>query len=371
MQDIRKNFMKLSRSIVLSFIVFAAIPMPALAEPSTAPARVVPTPIFNDPNYESAADPEIVWSAARKEWLIFYTARRIMADNNPGCGGCPIGVAASRELVEWRFLGYCKFDGVGGEKDADTTSWAPGVCIDDTGRFHMFKTHIPSAAGFWGEGGSSIHHYVAPANDPVNGWTTVGNVTNGKTAIDAGLIRDGGQWTMFYRDFSPAGGPPGSLFYATSPNLNEWTLQGLVGGDANVESVNGAKYQEAPYAFHWKGSNWLLTDVGPRLAQYRSDDLKTWRYQGPLLQNPGWRDLDKNSGKHPSVAVIGDRAFIVYFNHPYPAADKSPLEQKKAGRSWLHLSELKLVEGRLECDRDKLVEPPAAVAPASPNAGRD
>ena len=90
-----------------------------------------------------------------------------------------------------------------------------------------------------------------------------------------------------------------------------------------------------------------------------------------MLQSPGWRELAKNSGKHPSVAVIGDRAFIVYFNHPYRPADDSPLEKKKAGRSWIHFRELKVVDGKLTCDRDMLVEPPADVAPATPNAGRD
>ena len=350
--------------VTLTFWVNAAH-----AEPTTRP--VVPSPIFNDPNYESAADPEIVWNAAKGEWWIFYTARRMMADDNPGCGGCPIGVATSKDLITWTFAGYCKFDGVGGVKDSATTLWAPGLFTDADGVHHMFLTWRPTAEGMWGGGDTRIRHYVAKDGDLLNGWTKADDVIPPPDTIDAGLIHGEGQYWMFYRDIPRIGEAPGSLYYATSPDLKQWTRHGHVTGPGNDQKINGASYQEAPYPFKWQGHYWLLTDQGPRLGQYRSDDLKTWTFNGPLLQNPGWRPLDKNSGKHPSVAVIGDRAFIFYFNHPYVPADKSALEKKKAGRSWLHMSELFMRDGRLECDRDTLVTPPADVRPATANAGRD
>ena len=342
------------------------------ADPATRPSpRVVPTPMFNDPNYESAADPEAVWNERAHEWWVFYTARRMMADRNPGCGGTPIGVCASKDLVDWRFVGYCKFDGVGGDKDAATTAWAPGIIADGAGRHHMFLTYKPSAAGMWGGDRSVIRHYVVEADgDLLNGWTKVADVTPPPQTIDAGLISAAGQWWMFYRDIPKKTDPPGTIYWATSPDLNAWTLHGHVANPVNDRAVNGANYQEAPYPFRWQGHYWLLTDQGGRLGQYRSDDLKSWTFTGPLLQNPGWRPLDKNSGKHPSVAVIGDRAFIFYFNHPYAPADRTPLERKKAGRSWLHLSELTVHDGKLDCDRNTLVTPPADVRPAVPNAGR-
>jgi hypothetical protein len=338
--------------------------------PSTAPA-VIPSPIFNDPNYESAADPEVVWNAKVGEWWVFYTARRMMADVNPGCGGTPIGVCASKDLVSWRFVGYCKFDGVGGEKDAATTMWAPGIICDPAGVHHMFVTYKASSAGMWGGDTSVIRHYVAKDGDRLDGWVMVSDVTPPPQSIDPGMIRAEGKWWMFYRDIPKRGDPPGSLYWATSDDLSTWKLQGHVAGVVNEQKVNGASYQEAPYAFRWRGHYWLLTDQGPRLGQYRSDDLVSWSFTGPLLQNPGWRPLDRNSGKHPSVAVIGGRAFIFYFNHPYHPADDSALEKKKAGRSWLHISELTERDGRLECDRDTLPTAPANVAPETPNAGRD
>ncbi|MGN6724724.1 MAG: family 43 glycosylhydrolase [Tepidisphaeraceae bacterium] len=363
------------RQTVGAWILFLLICVPiASAQPATqaAPsAAVVPSPIFNDPNYEGAADPEIVWNKATKEWWIFYTARRIMADTNPGCGGCPIGVAVSKNLIDWRFAGYCKFDGVGGEKDSATTLWAPGIICDSTGVYHMFLVWRPGAEGVWGSGDTRIRHYVAKGGDLLNGWTKVDDAIPPPDTIDAGLIHANDQYWMFYRDLPKKGEAPGSLYYATSPDLNAWTRHGHVTGPANDQKVNGASYQEAPYAFKWKGHYWLLTDQGSRLGQYYSEDLTNWTFGGPLLQNPGWRPLDKNSGKHPSVAVIGDRAFIFYFNHPYLPADQSELEKKKAGRSWLHMSELSVHDGRLECNRDELVTPPADVRPADVNAGRD
>ena len=356
---------------VLPAVAMATLALVAIAQPATRPAkREVPTPIFNDPNYEGAADPEVVWNGRANEWWVFYTARRIMADHNPGCGGTPVGVCASKDLVDWRFVGYCKFDGVGGDRDAATTAWAPGIICDPAGHHHMFLTYKPTADGYWGGDRSVIRHYVETDGDLLNGWTKVGDVTPPPQTIDAGLISAAGQWWMFYRDIPPKGDAPGSVYWATSPDLAAWTPHGHVAGPVNDRSVNGASYQEAPYAFRWRGHYWLLTDQGGRLGQYRSDDLRAWTFTGPLLQNPGWRPLDHNSGKHPSVAVIGDRAFIVYFNHPYAPADHTPLERKKAGRSWLHLSELTIRDGKLDCDRDVPVVPPADVRPDGPNAGR-
>ncbi len=349
---------------------FAADAISTEAGQVAAEPGKIPSPMFSDPNYESAADPEAIYNADAKEWWIFYTARRIMAEQNPGCGGCPIGVCASKDLISWRFVGYCKFDGVGGDKDGATTLWAPGLVRDHSGNYHMFVTFKRGAAGYWGEGGSTIRHYVAKPDDLLNGWTKVDDITTGPQTIDAGLLDADGQWWMWYRDIPARGSAPGTIFWATSPDLTTWTLHGQAPGDPNNQKVNGASYQEAPFAFRWKDHYWLITDTGPRLDQYRSDDLKTWTFTGPLLAGSGQKPLDKNSGKHPSVAVIDGRAFIFYFNHPFKAADPSALEKKKAGRSLLHISELKLTDGKLTCDRNTLVTPPSNVVPDDASRGK-
>jgi sucrose-6-phosphate hydrolase SacC (GH32 family) len=356
-------------SAVSLLVVYASLCSAQTTAP-VAKTSTVPTPIFTDPNYECAADPEVIWNRQAKEWWIFYTARRITADQNPGCGGTPIGVCASADLIHWRFVGYCKFDGIGGDKDGPTTLWAPGIITDDAGNYHLYVTYKAGAPGPWGEGKSSIRHYISGSDDLLNGWKKVSDVTPFADVIDPGLFRDGNRWMMVYRAIPPKASPPGTVYWATSSNGNDWTFNGQLPGEVNDKSINGAGYQEAPYLFRWKNDYWLLTDQGNRLGQYRSSDLKTWTFTGSLLANPGWRDVDKNSGKHPSVAVIGNRAFIFYFNHPFHAADKSEQEKKRAGRSLLHLSELTLKDDRLDCDRNVPVVPPANVEPASPNAGR-
>lgn len=351
--------------------IYALIIAMCAAPFATAVPRAVPTPIFNDPNYQGAADPEVVWNDHSHEWWIFYTARRIMAKVNPGCGGTPIGVCASKNLIDWRFVGYCKFDGIGGKKDSKTTRWAPGVIRDPkTGYYHMFVVYKPSNKGYWGGDSSVVRHYVAKDGDLLNGWTKVSDVTPPPQSIDPCLIRAKGQWWMFYRDIPKKDQDPGTVYWAMSPNLDDWMLQGQVAGVVNDRAINGASYQEGPYAFRWKGHYWLLTDQGGRLGQYRSDNLKSWTFTGSLLANPGWRPMDKNSGKHPSVAIIDQRAFIFYFNQPYAPANNSALERQKSGRSWLHMSELTIHDGKLGCDRNKLVIPPTNVTPSTPNAGR-
>lgn len=61
--------------------------------------------------------------------MIFYTDRRPVKGVAATVGN-PIGVCVSDNFTDWRFLGYCKFDGVGGKPDSEQTRWAPGIIID-------------------------------------------------------------------------------------------------------------------------------------------------------------------------------------------------------------------------------------------------
>ena len=86
-----------------------------------ANGQTVSAPLFIDPNYRGSCDPEIVWNEVEQLWYIYYTARRPMLKNT--WLRTPIGVIASKDMVNWEFKGYCMFDGVGGEKDAPSTYW--------------------------------------------------------------------------------------------------------------------------------------------------------------------------------------------------------------------------------------------------------
>lgn len=117
----------------------------------------IPAPLFVDPNYHGSCDPEIVWNTYGQQWYIYYTARRSTLENTWLV--TPIGVIRSKDMVKWEFLGYCKFDGKGGKKDAGSTFWAPAI-IADNGKLQMFvtwKPHTVPDAGPWGGPGKIVH----------------------------------------------------------------------------------------------------------------------------------------------------------------------------------------------------------------------
>ncbi|MEX0321049.1 MAG: cellulase family glycosylhydrolase [Puniceicoccaceae bacterium] len=317
---------------------------------STLLAGTVNAPFFADPNYHGSCDPEIVWNPEKEEWFIYYTARRAKRESATYVG-TPIGVISSKDLVHWNFHGYCSFDGVEGEPDMPVTYWAPGI-IREGDTLHMFVTYKDNANPPWG-GKGVIRHYKAPVSDPVNGWKLVGVPDFAQPdPIDATLIKVDGEYRAYHR---VANG--GGIQWARSNDLVNWKNQGKCPGDVNEKS-RGYGYQEAPYVFRFKGYWWMLTDPHKGLAVFRSEDAITWRFQERILEDPGARPQDNTLARHPSVAVVGDRAFLLYHvepNRPYPTppAEQRTVEQKL---SFLQLAELDVVDGQLVCDRDAEVE---------------
>jgi len=328
------------------------------ASPAASPPGAAAAPLFADPNYHGSCDPEIVWNARAREWWIFYTARRATREKGTYVG-TPIGVAASADLKTWRCVGYCAFDGVKGKPDMPVTFWAPGILrTGDT--VHMFVTHKPSAEPPWG-GSGAIVHYTAPADDLLDGWTR-SDVPDfpGPDPIDATVVRAGDGFRAYYRV-----GKGGGIQWSESDDLVHWTDRGRCPGDVNDRAKRGYGYQEAPYVFRWKDAWWMLTDPHEGLAVFRSADGVTWDVSGRILREPGRRPQDGTRARHPSVAVVGDRALLFYHvepNRPYPSppAEKRTVEQKI---SFLQMAELALEDGRIVCDRDAPVLPPVAKEP--------
>ncbi|MEL6133561.1 MAG: hypothetical protein AAFR59_09390, partial [Bacteroidota bacterium] len=125
----------------------------------------LPAPLFIDPHYHGSCDPEIVWNEHEEAWWIFYTARKGTDENT--WVGTPLGVVSSKDLKEWEFRGYCKFDGKGGKPLADETFWAPAI-ISHKGMYHMFVTYKPDSVPHgnpWGGSPGKIVHYEAPADN--------------------------------------------------------------------------------------------------------------------------------------------------------------------------------------------------------------
>lgn len=306
-------------------------------------AAVTPAPLFRDPVYDGAADPVLVWNPGRQSWWLLYTQRRAKLDL-PGvewCHGTQIGVAESRdEGMSWAYLGTLDLEAM----DAEYSFWAPDIIRDGSGRYHLFVSYVPGPASTHRDWGGQRHilHY---SSDGLSQWAFVRRVPlTSDYCIDPTLIlRPDGAWRMWYKDEGH-----GSRTYAVeSRDLANWTPV----PDPGVSTL----YGEGPKAFRFGGHYWLIKDPNSGLDVYRSDDLDTWIYQGKILDRPGTRNSDGTIGKHADVVVADDRAYVVYFTHPYSedAPDRNGVSPLSNRHTALQAAELEVQNGRLVCDRDK------------------
>jgi hypothetical protein len=307
-----------------------------------------PAPLYADPIYNGSRDPEIVYNPYEKEYWIYYTGSRPYT-NTSNFVGTPIGIAVSKDLITWRFIGYCDFDGVIGKPDAGHTYWAPGVFIEgDTA--NMFVTYKSDTLPPWG-GDSRIDHYKAPVSDMHRGWKFFQTVTDHPTAIDATVLKVNGIYHLWFRDCicEPCG-----IFHAQSPDLKKWEFTGKTEGDVNNMDINKIWYQEGTYVFYWKKKYWMITDPGDGIATYHSEDAIIWKYDGKILtKNTGTRKFDQTNGKHPSVAIINDRAFIFYHIEPY--ADLKETFPGQKFLCYLQMAEFKIENNKITCDRNNSI----------------
>tara|TARA_R110002050_G_scaffold188756_8_gene323409 strand:+ start:6076 stop:6930 length:855 start_codon:yes stop_codon:yes gene_type:complete len=274
--------------------------------------------IYTDPIYKGSADSEVVWNDYKKEWWMFYTARRSV------CKDCPlpavaIGVASSKDWIDWKYEGCNKLDAIGGDPDGPDILWAPGI-IRDGNIYHMFLTFKKGSGddSRWGISESLLLHLTAPVNDLLNGWKTKGIMHVPFNSIDATLAKNGDEWNLFHRDIMK--GEKGiNTFRITSTDINEkpenWNYKGAAKGDVNNIIMSGYNYQEGQFVFYWKDTFWMLTDPSNKdIPVYSSKDLESWKLNTIILNKEGTSEFQKNRAKHPGVAVIDDRAFVFYFN---------------------------------------------------------
>jgi len=314
----------------------------ALTDPA-AIAASVPAPLYRDPVFDGAADPVLVWNPARQAWWMLYTQRRAKLDV-PGvewCHGTEIGVAESRDSgLTWVYAGTLALS----HPDPAYSFWAPDVIRDDAGRFHLFVSYVPGPAEThtrWG-GERHIFHYASAA---LAAWTFLRRIPlSSDYCIDPTLFRtSAGAWRMWYKDE----GHKSQTYAVESRDLEHWTP---------VEDPGVSKlYGEGPKAFFFKGHYWLIKDPDSGLDVYRSADLAAWTYQGKILDKPGTRNSDGTIGKHADVGVCGERAYIIYFTHPFTqlAPERGGVWPLSNRHSAIQAAELEVIDGRLVCDRDK------------------
>lgn len=318
---------------VLAFLGAACFLAPA----QTQQGKAAPKPLFRDPVHDGAADPVLVWNRAEKRWFMLYTNRRANVPNLPGVAwvhGTRIGIAESSDGgTTWKYRGVAEID----YGKPDYSHWAPDV-IDDGKTYHMFLSVVPGTFSDWNAAREIIH---LTSTDLVHWSHAVKLELASDRVIDATVIRlKNGNWRLWYKNERDKS----HIYYADSPDLNQWKQGGVAIDDRPGE---GAK------VFRWKDHYWMITDIWKGIAVYSSGDTDKWTAQpDPILRNPGKTPTDREKGQHADVVVSGDRAFIFYFTHQ-SGADANASDPNSGRHTVLQVAELKYKDGRLTCDRDE------------------
>ena len=295
------------------------------------PIQRVPAPLFDDPLWHGAADPTVIWNPVQREWWIYYTQRRAGLKNPKGvdwCHGSAIGIATSKDGVQWNYGGVCTGDkGLGEPMKRKCSWWAPCVMYHD-GKFHLFVACVDGIYMKW-TGKRTVKHFTSQ-----DGKTWKYEMTlplSSDNCIDPCIYRIGEKWLVWYKDERH-----GSKTYAAeSPDLKTWTMIGPVVTDVS---------HEAPLVWRWKGAYWMIVDAWANgLRIYRSEDgISNWRYNSTILLAPGKRAKDSVQGGHPYVLEQGDRAIVFYHVH-----------YARGRETVLQAAELEMdAAGKVTCDRD-------------------
>ena len=328
----------------LAYLLLFLLPLSALAQKTSVkltqkkpPGKLAPKPLYQDPIYDGAADPVIIWNKKAKKWFMLYTNRRATDSTAKGVTwvhGTRIGIATSRDGAHWTYRDTANIDY---RPQAGYTHWAPDV-VEDKGVYHMFLTYVPGVFTDWNHPRNILHltskdllnwHYEATlplANDKV---------------IDASVYQMvSGMWRMWYNNEKDGK----SIYYADSPDLYHWQDKGLALKERG----------EGPKVFWWKAQYWMIIDKWQGLGVYSSTDLLNWKPQSErLLEAPGTGRDDQAIGGHCDVVVSGDRAYLYYFTHPGRAKAKpAPENSTAAKRSVVQVTELYYLRGKMTCDRN-------------------
>lgn len=282
---------------------------------------------------------------------MFYTNRRANVAGLSGVTwvhGTEIGIAESTDGgATWQYRGTAQIDI---DPDGEYSYWAPDVLYHD-GTYHMYLTYVPGIYEDWGHPRDIVH---LTSDDAIH-WTEQSRLDlASERVIDATVFQmQDGTWRMWYNNEADAK----SIYYADSPDLYTWTDRGKATGD---------QPGEGPVVFEWRGSYWMVVDLWEGLGVYRSDDLETWtRQPGTLLGEPGTGLDDQVVGRHPGIALAGDRAFLFYFTHPGHFFAPDDLHGYANRRTSIQVAELQLEDGRLITDRDA----PTRIDLQTPSAG--
>jgi hypothetical protein len=324
------------------------------AKPPVIDLAKAPAPVFDDPVWNGATDPFVIWNPVKRLWHMYYTQRRATLPEFKGVDwvhGTAIGIATSPDGLEWKYAGVCQGDhdlseplkakGLGPEPGI--TWWAP-CFVYEAGVFHMFVTRVEGVYTNW-QGQRQILHFTSA--DGLTWKYVSACALASDRVIDASVYRIKDTWQMVYKNEAAQS----RTFRAESRDLVEWT---------NSVQVTPDGSQEAPFVFRWKSAWWLIVDyVNNRgLRIYRSDNgIDGWKLNNTVLAAAdGKRPKDNAVGHHPGIVVQElrpgeEQCVIYYFTH-------------QGLRSVIQVAELELdAEGKVVCNRNKYVRSEPKIAP--------
>lgn len=319
-----------------------------------------------------ALDDKWIWDfwLARdgEDWHIFFLqADKSLGDPELRHRHVTQGHAVSRDLRNWRHLGT-SFAPAAPPAWDDWTTWTGSVVAGPDKLWHLFYTGTRHGA----EQGLKQRIGHARSRD-LHDWTRVGDglcldlpgpgyeehapgLWHDRAMRDPHVMRDpGGEgWLMFFTARVPGRSEPnagGAIGFATSPDLDTWTLQppvyaGGLFGQMEVPQViahQGRWYMMfCTAAGHWSAA---YRGLNPQEPVTGTHYLMAERPRGPWTIAPGpfldgHRPARRYAGK---LIEVDGQLFYMAFLHTTPAADfagtlSDPIPVKVDGDGHLRLA---------------------------------
>ncbi len=273
------------KSIILSTL-FLLIASNFFAQKFEIPSK---QPFFADTIWQGAADPTMLWNPVKKEFYVWYTQRRANLENNTEVEwmhGSSIGIAASKDGKEWRYVGICKGnENLSEAKEKGVTWWAPSVIYDHK-LFHMYVSYVPGIFRDW-NAKRFIKHFTSTDGENWKYESTL--PLSSERCIDACVYKVKDEWFLAYKDENNRN----ETWLAKSKDLYNWKVVGSAVGDVG---------HEAPYIWQEKGKYFMIVDAWEKgLRIYQSNDgINNWTYFCTV-----W-------GSHPGIFQLKGKTYIVY-----------------------------------------------------------
>lgn len=287
---------------------------------------------YQDPIYNGAADPTVIFNEAEQCWWMFYTNRRVgvVEEGVSWVHGTDIGIAVSKDGKCWEYKGIA--EGLHYE-DGRNTYWAPEV-VRVNEMYHMYVSYVPGIPKDW----NAVRYILHYTSEDLLHWNFESRIElSSDRCIDACVHKlPDGEWGMWYKDEVHGS----HTYMVRSKDLYHW--------DNPIPVIEDFAH-EGPNVFYWKDRYFLIVDTWQGQGVFSSDDCVNWVRQEDILKESGSEPEDYGVGLHGDVLVVGEKAYIFYFTHPGRKEGETDAIQLQ--RSTIQIRELGWEDGKLICRR--------------------